>query len=130
MRETAEHLRNDEIDEIDPKATADWFDEVRRSDRHEVVSRLRLIIEHRLKLDYVTGPELARNRRGWGLTVGEQKGQLTIMFDESPSLRNLLTPELLQKTYSSVRENVARVYEVDPPVECPYGFEELLEEGK
>ena len=44
MRETAEHLRNDEIDEIDPKATADWFDEVRRSDRHEVVSRLRLII--------------------------------------------------------------------------------------
>ena len=38
--------------------------------------------------------------------------------------------ELLQKTYSSVRQNVARVYEVDPPVECPYGFEELLEEGK
>ena len=49
------------------------------------------------------------------------------MFDESPSLRNLLTPELLQKTYSSVRENVSGAYEVDPPVECPYGYEELLE---
>ena len=62
MRETAQHLRNDELDQIDPEATADWFDEVRRSDRHEVVSRLRLIIEHRLKLDYVTGPEFARKQ--------------------------------------------------------------------
>ena len=74
MRETAEHLRNDEIDEIDPKATADWFDEVRRSDRHEVVSRLRLIIEHRLKLDYVTGPELRGTGAGGALRSANKRG--------------------------------------------------------
>ncbi len=126
MRETAQHLRNDELDEIDPVAVADWFDEVSRSDRHEVASRLRSIIEHRLKLDYVIGAELARNRRGWGLTIGEQTGQLEIMFDESRSLRNQLTPELLRTTYSSVRQNVAKVYDVNPPVECPYTYAQLL----
>jgi hypothetical protein len=130
MRETAEHLRNKEFDEIDPVATADWFDEVSGSDRREVRSRLAVLIEHRLKLDYVKGLELARNRRGWLKTARLQRRELPGMFEESPSLRNLLTHELLQKTYASVRLDVAEVYEVDPPAECPYGYEELLEEGK
>ena len=96
MRDTAQHLRHGELAELDPVAMADWFDEVSNSDRREVHSRLRCIIEHRLKLDYVKGADLDRNRRGWDLTVTEQTAQLDSIFDESPSLRRHLTPELLQ----------------------------------
>jgi hypothetical protein len=130
MRETAQHLRADELAALDPVAMADWFDEVSNSDRREVVSRLRCIIEHRLKLDYVTGPDLERNRRGWDVTIGEQTGQLESIFAESPSLRGHLTPELLAKTYASVRSNVATAYEVEPPTECPYRYAHLLWEEK
>ena len=130
MRETAQHLRHDELAALDPAAMADWFDEVSNSDRREVISRLRSIIEHRLKLDYVTGPELERNRRGWDLTISEQAAQLSIMFDESPSLRGLFSAELLAKTYASVRHNVANAYSFNPPAECPYGYSDLLEGAK
>jgi hypothetical protein len=130
MRETAQHLRNGELAVLDFEAIADWFDEVSNSDRREVVSRLRCIIEHRLKLDYVTGPDLERNRRGWDVTVSEQAGQLESIFDESASLRRHLTPELLAKTYASVRRSVAKAYGINPPTDCPYGYPQLLEETK
>jgi len=126
MRETAQHLRSGELSEIDPVAVADWFDEVSGSDRREVTSRLRRIIEHRLKLDYVTGPDLDHNRRGWDVTIIEQTGQLESIFEESPSLRRQLTQELLEKTYASVRRSVAKAYEVKPPEACPYTYADLL----
>jgi hypothetical protein len=126
MRDTAQQLRSGEFAALDFEAMADWFDEVSNSDRREVVSRLRCLIEHRLKLDHVTGPELDRNRRGWGVTLNEQTAQLESMFDESPSLRRHLTPELLAKSYASVRRSVANVYGVQPPAECPYTYAELI----
>ena len=130
MRETAQHLRDDELAQLDPVAMADWFDEVSNSDRREVISRLRCIIEHRLKLDHVTGPELERNRRGWDVTLIEQTEQLEGIFEESPSLRRHLTAELLAKAYASVRRSVVKAYGINPPAECPYSYSQLLEEGK
>ena len=127
MRETAQHLRSGKLSEIDPVAVADWFDEVSGSDRREVASRLRRIIEHRLKLDYVTGPDLERNRRGWNITINEQTAQMQSIFDESPSLRGQLTQEFLEKTYASVRRGVAEAYDVQPPEVCPYTYAELIE---
>ncbi len=126
MRDTAQQLRDGELGELDFGAMADWFDEVSNSDRREVVSRLRCIIEHRLKLDYVTGAELDRNRRGWDLTVNEQTAQLESIFDESPSLRRHLTPELLAKSYASVSAAVAKAYGASLPSACPYTYPELL----
>jgi len=128
MRETAQRLRDD--DDPDPIAMADWFDEVSNSDRREVMSRLRCIIEHRLKLDHVTGPELERNRRGWDVTISEQAAQLATIFEESPSLRRHLTAEVIAKAYASVRRSVAKAYGINPPVECPYGYAQLLEEAE
>ena len=128
MRETAQRLRDD--DDPDPIAMADWFDEVSNSDRREVMSRLRCIIEHRLKLDHVTGPELERNRRGWDVTISEQAAQLATIFEESPSLRRQLTAEVLAKTYASVRRSVAKAYGINPPVECPYRYAQLMEEAE
>lgn len=130
MRETAEQFRAGGVTEIDLDAVADYFDEVSNSDRREVVSRLRRIIEHRLKLDHVSGPELERNRRGWEKTIREQLMQIGDVFDESPSLRKILTPELLTKSYMAVRNDVAEIYEVDPPAGCPYTYAQLLESGK
>jgi hypothetical protein len=126
MRETAEHLRAGELGDIDPVAVADWFDEVSNSDRRELISRLRCIIEHRLKLDYVQGGEWERNRRGWQLTVGEQRSQIDILLEESPTLRNRLTPEVLDKAYHAVACNVADAYGVTLPGECLYSYDELL----
>jgi len=123
MRDTAQHLRSGELAALDPVAMADWFDEVSNSDRREVNSRLARLIEHRLKLDYVTGPELERNERGWDLTVSEQVRELASIFDESPSLRNHLTPKLLHDTYSRVAPVIARVYKVSLPDLCPYTTE-------
>jgi Domain of unknown function DUF29 len=126
MQETARNMRLGELRKIDPGAIADWLDEMSKSDAREVRNRLACLIEHRLKLGYVTGPELERNRRGWELTTNEQLRQLDDIFDESPSLRNQFTPELLSRTYHRVSKDVARVYEVKLPVECPYTYAELI----
>lgn len=123
MRESAQRLRASE--EVDLSTVADWLDEMSGSDRREVVARLRRIIEHRLKLDYISGPELTRNQRGWRKTIRQQVAQIGDIFDESPSLRRQLTPELLAKSYAVERKDVAEIYEVNLPVDCPYTYAQL-----
>src|SRR5215510_8380102 len=82
---TVRELRAGDVRNIDLSAVADYLDEMSRSDAREVRNRIVRIIEHRLKLDHVTGQTLEWNQRGCKVTIGEQQSELRAVFEESPA---------------------------------------------
>jgi hypothetical protein len=69
---------------LDWENLAEEIDDLGRSVRHELRSRISTIIEHLLKLEYspATDP-----RRGWMETIARERSQIEPLLDESPSLR-------------------------------------------
>jgi hypothetical protein len=69
--------------------------------RHELRSRISIIIEHLLKLDHspATDP-----RGGWMETVARERSQIEPLLDESPSLRREVAGMIRQ-----VSQGVARL---------------------
>jgi len=52
------------------------------------------------------------------------------LWSQRLCLRRLLTDEVIAKAYASVRRSVAKAYGINPPVECPYGYAQLMEEAE
>jgi len=99
-----------------------------KREKRELISRLLVLIEHLLKLQYWE-TEKGDNARGWKNTVIEQRKQIEIVLRESPSLKNLL-PELLPTTYQDAREvflRKAELSETTVPVESPFTLRTLLD---
>jgi Domain of unknown function DUF29 len=69
---------------LDWENLAEEIDDLGRSVRHELRSRISTIIEHLLKLEHspATDP-----RRGWMETIARERSQIEPLLDESPSLR-------------------------------------------
>ena len=78
---------------VDWENVAEEIESLGRSDRREIISRLRKIIEHLLKLE--CSPAQAP-RSGWRRTVTLQRIGIARTLDESPSLRREL-PTLIEQ---------------------------------
>ena len=76
---------------IDWENVAEEIESLGRSQRTELSNRLRLIITHLMKIEAspATDP-----KRGWYETVLSQRGNITGLLDQSPSLRSE-TPRLI-----------------------------------
>ena len=53
---------------------------------------------------------------------------LDALFEESPSLRRLVGPELLEACYQRAAERIAAEYRVETPARCPFSEQEVLVE--
>jgi hypothetical protein len=122
-QETAEHIRNGRFDEINRNALAEEIEDMGKRDRREVRSRAIVLIAHLLKW------KLQPERRGdsWRNTIDEQRYQLELMFDDSPSLMHLLDHEL-PLLYMRAARDVLRETGIDPPPTCPFATGEILDE--
>jgi Domain of unknown function DUF29 len=69
---------------VDWENVAEEIESLGRSDRNDVLSRMRVIVEHLLKLEFGDRPE---PRRGWKVTVVRERAVLERVLAESPSLR-------------------------------------------
>jgi hypothetical protein len=123
-QETAEHVRRGRFDEIDRNALAEEIADMGKRDQREVRSRTIVLIAHLLKW------KLQRNRRGdsWLNTIDEQRGQLRLLFEDSPSLAHLLDHEL-PLLYMRATRRVLRDTGIDPPPACPFATSEILDES-
>ncbi|MCG6943250.1 MAG: DUF29 domain-containing protein [Thiohalocapsa sp.] len=95
------------------------------SERRELESRLKVLLQHLLKWRYQ--PD-ARSS-GWLGTITEQRDQLDTLLRQSPSLRRLV-PEYLGHAYTKARRAAALETELDRslfPETCPFAQERVLD---
>lgn len=113
---------------IDWENVAEEIESMGKSERSEIISRLRVLLPHLLNWLYC--PELReRCERGWRLTIDEQRDRIIDDLDRSPSLRPFAR-EVFEAAYSKSRRIAADQAEVDLarfPADPPFTLDQTLD---
>jgi hypothetical protein len=121
----ADALRRQAANEIDWVGLADEVEDMGRSERRELGSRLEVLLVHLLK--WRCQPELRCG--SWRGSAREQRHQIGKILDDSPSLRRW-TEEHLAEAYA-----YARMKALDEtgllalPETCPWSCSQILTDG-
>ena len=78
---------------LDWENLAEEIESLGRSQRHELRSRIAVIIEHLLKLEHSSA---VHPRHGWIDTIGRERLNIEDLLQDSPSLRSQLGPIIEQ----------------------------------
>ena len=127
IQTTAKLLKERRFDDVAWESLIEEIESMGRSEKKEVKSRLIVIIEHLLKLMYWEA-EKTYNARGWRNTIVEQRRQIGLSLEDSPSLRPLLR-EMFLDCYRIAREDALRKYQLSSdlfPTEPPFSLEDVL----
>lgn len=117
-------LRAGELAEIDALNLAEEIESMGRRDRHELESRLTVLVTHLLK--WQAQPD--HRSPGWSGTIREQRRQIARNLRDSPSLRPVLD-QALAEIYADAREDAAEetgISEGDFALDCPFTLDEVL----
>jgi hypothetical protein len=122
--EQAALLRAGRLSEADIEHVAEEIESMGKTEKRELVSRLKVLMMHLLKWQFQP------NGRGnsWRLTIEEQRREVLDHLADNPSLKARL-PETMQTAYAgailaAAREtNLAR--ETFPPA-CLWSFEQMM----
>lgn len=115
-------LRNKDINLIDWFNIAEEIEDMGRSEKRELESRLEVLIMHLLKWQFQ--PNL--RSRSWQLTIKEQRLRLKKLLSENPSFQSILE-EIKDKIYplaviSAEKETGLSVF----PDTCFYSLQKIL----
>jgi hypothetical protein len=99
---TAEMIRQGRLAEVDLEHVAEEIEDMGKRDRREVRSRFGVLIMHLLK--WQLQPEL-HGGSTWRSTIVEQRKQLRLVVEDSPSLGRILREELPALFRSAVKDN-------------------------
>ena len=123
LREAARERLNTPIDW---DHVAEEIEDMGRNDRRAINSHLARIIEHLLKLEFSPA---ADPRSGWRKSVREQRAAAADVLADSPSLKGHVDLALAFRRgrgFATDGLGQDRVEERELPPECPYGFDQLL----
>ncbi|TVQ08888.1 MAG: DUF29 domain-containing protein [Leptolyngbya sp. DLM2.Bin27] len=104
IQQTAGAIKAKAFDQVDWDNVIEEIESMGRSERRELKSRLIVLLEHLLKLHHWAS-EREHNDRGWRNTIIEQRRQIHLVLDDSPSLRAALT-DIYPDAYQQAREDV------------------------
>ena len=121
----ARALREQRPADIDWENVAEEIGSLGRSDRHEIKSRLSVVLEHLLKWRFQ--PAMRSGR--WRATLFEQRGRIADLIEESPSLARF-PASALEREYERARLRASG--ETDLPLAafpetCPFTAEQALD---
>lgn len=125
-QETAELICRGEWNEVDREHVAEEIADMGKRDKREVRSRMTVLLMHLLK--WQAQPEL-REKSSWRATIVEQRMELRLLFEDSPSLYRA-AEDALPSTYSHAVKGAAEETGLAVgafPKECPYELEQLLD---
>jgi hypothetical protein len=121
--EQAALLRQRNHNQLDWDNLAEEIESVSRSEKREVLSRLKLICHHLLKWSYQ--PE--HQSRSWRSTINTQRRELGLVLGDSPSLRPYAVSELT-KAYEHGRDDAEdQTGLLHLPQICPWTIEQILD---
>ncbi|OYQ66175.1 hypothetical protein B9G53_04955 [Pseudanabaena sp. SR411] len=121
-QETIAKLKARDFDHVDLENLIEEIEDLGRSYRDELESRLDVLLSHILKRLYVP---LVNDYNGWERTIREQRKQIRRRLEKSPSLKNYL-PEVFDDIWQDVIKEVREDY---PQYEFPdlWQFERDIE---
>lgn len=125
IEETAKTLKAGNFQALDLENLIEEIESMGRNNRREVRSRLIVLMFHLLKWKYQ--PEKQSN--SWQYTIYEQRLQLRLIMEDSPSLKPF-AQDILVKCYQEARKEAVKETKlplsVFPP-ECPFTQEQILD---
>ena len=122
--ETAALLRQRRFAEVDVDNIAEELESMGRSERHQLVNRLAVLLAHLLKWQFQ--PE--RRGNSWRYTIEEQRRRIQRLLDENPSL-NANLENAFENAYGDAVLIAAGELDRDKnifPSACPCGLEQAL----
>lgn len=122
---TAQLIRQGRLHEIDAEHVAEEIEDMGKRDRREIRSRLTVLLMHLLK--WQLQPE-RRESSSWRATIVEQRRQLVLVLEDSPSLRSVARNELARIYADAVEDAIAETG-LPPgnfPPTCAYTAKEIL----
>jgi hypothetical protein len=124
-QQQAQLLRNKALSDLDIIHLAEELEDMGRSEKRELASRLEVLLMHLLKWQFQPG----FRSRSWQLTIKEQRLRLEKHLAENPSLKALL-PEYLPRAYQLAVIGAEKETGLDIfPDDCPYLVEEILDQA-
>ena len=118
-------LKAGQLMELDFEHLAGEVESMGISERRELESRLKVLLQHLLKWRFQ--PEARSN--SWMGSIDEQRYQLEVLLRQSPSLRRWLD-ETLAYAYPAARRSASRETGLPPPVfpeRCPFTADQVLD---
>ena len=120
----AKLLRSGNLQDAVIDHIAEEIESMGKSEKRELISRLKILLIHLLKWDY----QPARQSKSWKNTIKVQRMEIIDHLEDNPSLRHKLD-EILVKAYNRSRIEAATETGLDEttfPVTCPYSFEKVM----
>jgi hypothetical protein len=103
-------LRERKLEQLDIENLIEEIDSMGRSEKKELKTRLVILIEQLLKLQYWT-EEKDYNARDWRNIVVEQRRQIAYTLADSPSLKGILNDVFLD-CYTDARNDIINKYQL------------------
>jgi hypothetical protein len=123
---TVQQLKERRFAELDLDNLIEEIESLGKRDKRELQSRLIVLLSHLLKDKYQ--PEKRSN--SWFTTIAEQRRQMLLILQDSPSLRNYCA-DIFEKCYATARKDAARETQLaigSFPEVCPFTLENILDE--
>lgn len=121
----AELMRQGRLSEIDVENIAEELESMGKSQKRELIHRLAVLMMHLLKWQYQP-----QNRgRSWKGTVTEQRNELDLLIEDSPSLKHGIEPSM-EKAYKLALvkfENETGISKKHLPDSCSFTFEQVMD---
>jgi len=121
-QQQANLLKTKQLHQIDWQNIAEEIEDMGRSEKRQLESRLEILIMHLLKWQFQ--PNL--RSRSWQLTIKEQRLRLEKLLQKNPSLQPQLT-EVIEDIYPLATLSAERETGLSSfPETCPYSLPEIL----
>lgn len=127
IEEQAALLKTGQLDRLDIGPLIEELESMGARERRELINRLALLLVHLLKWQYQPEHQCV----SWRLTINEQRRQLALILEDSPSL-NARMPEFLARAYQNgVRAALDETGFLKSPFpeNCPYSLGQILDEN-
>ncbi len=127
IQTTVKLLQERNLEQLDIDNLIEEIDSMGRSEKKELKTRLVVLIEHLLKLQFWM-TEKDYNARGWRNTVVEQRRQILYTLADSPSLK-LIFNDIFVDCYTDARKDTIRKYQLSSelfPEQPPFSLEQVL----
>jgi hypothetical protein len=106
VEDVAAKLKARDFDNLDLDNLIEEVESLGKSDKRELKSRLNTLLTHLLKRIYI---DSAYDNRGWELTIREQRKELQLLLEQSPSLKGYWA-EVFEPVFQSALATVKEEY--------------------
>lgn len=125
--EQAALIRAGRFDQLDLAHIAEEIEDVGKSEKRELASRMAVLLSHLLKWQY----QPSKQSKSWQRTVKEQRKSIALHIEETPSLKiSLSNPAWIKAAFSDAVSKAIDETGVDAfPEDCPWTMADILKDG-